>query len=152
MILHEAIHQLVHVASAFPGHHHWPAWLHEGIAVSFESDTHRRSFGPDRDHAPRVEGFAQAVLESRHQPLTSLLSSDKINHLAGEHVGVLYDQSGSLISWLHRRKRSELAEFLSQVGMPASDGSIPTTETVFSETIGPPAAIEKRWLGDVRRR
>ncbi|MDP6479155.1 MAG: DUF1570 domain-containing protein [Phycisphaerales bacterium] len=149
--IHEAVHQLVHVGDAFPGRANWPAWIHEGIAVAFETDNHRKPFGPDRGYAPRVEGFCHALREQTHLPLGELLAKDTIDHANGSHVGVLYDQAGSLISWLHMHKRRELAVFLNELGILDPAGAIPNLTEVFTRTIGPPAKIEQRWHADVLR-
>ncbi|MDG1837968.1 MAG: DUF1570 domain-containing protein [Phycisphaerales bacterium] len=148
--IHEAVHQLVHVGAAFPGRDRWPDWLHEGIAVAFETDQPRKPFGPDRDHASRADGFATALTEGRNIPLQSFLSLDHINHAEDSHVGVVYDQAGSLISWLHRRRRHDLATFLNTLGIPDQEGQLPSTETVFIETIGNVSDIERRWLTEIR--
>ena len=148
--IHEAVHQLVHVGAAFPGRNRWPDWLHEGIAVAFETDQPRKPFGPDCDHASRAEGFATALAEGRNIPLQEFLASGRIDHVGGSHVGVVYDQAGSLISWLHRRRRHDLATFLSKLGIPNQDGQIPSAETVFIETIGNVDDIERRWLTEIR--
>jgi len=148
--IHEAVHQLVHVGAAFPGRDRWPDWLHEGIAVAFETDQPRKPFGPDRDHASRTNGFATALSEGRNIPLRDFLALDRIDHVGGRHVGVVYDQAGSLISWLHRRRRHDLATFLSTVGIPGEDGQIPSVETAFVETIGAVDDIERRWLTEIQ--
>jgi len=147
--VHEAVHQLVHVGTAFPGRNGWPDWLHEGISVAFETDRPRKPFGPDRDHARRADGFHQALIDGTHIPLADMLQMDAIDHAAGSHVGVLYDQAGSLVSWLHRRKRRQLAEFLSTLGTPGQDGSAPSVESAFVAAFGPVPDIERRWHGDV---
>jgi hypothetical protein len=148
--IHEAVHQLVHVGKAFPGREHWPDWLHEGIAVAFETDAPRKPFGPDRDHKSRVEGFKLALTEGRNVPLREFLALERIDHGGGSHVGVVYDQAGSLISWLHRRRRHHLAQFLNAVGVPGTDGEVPTVESVFMETIGSLTDVERRWHREVR--
>ncbi len=147
--VHEAVHQLVHVGEAFPGRAAWPDWLHEGIAVAFETDRPRKPFGPDREHARRADGFRLALASERHIPLRDMLQQRTINHATDGHVGVLYDQAGSLISWLHQRKRRQLAKFLSTLGTPAPDGSIPTTESAFVTHFGSIDDVERRWHADV---
>lgn len=149
--IHEAIHQLVHVGDAFPGRANWPGWLHEGLAVAFETDNHRKPFGPDRAYAARAEGFRRALAGESHLSLLELLGEDTIDHVGGSHVGVLYDQSGSLISWLYKHKRQELADFLAAVGVPESTGVLPSVTDVFTRTIGPPAKIQRRWFADTLR-
>jgi hypothetical protein len=151
VIIHEAVHQLVHVGTAFPGRAHWPAWLHEGLAVAFETDNHRKPFGPDRDYAPRADGFRHTLTNDTQLPLIELLGKEAIDHTEGSHVGVVYDQSGSLISWLYLRRRRGLAAFLNEVGVPDSDGVISDTVDVFTRTIGPPAKIERSWHADTLR-
>ena len=147
--IHEAIHQLVHIGEAFPGRRAWPGWLHEGVAVAFETDNHRTPFGPDRNYPTRADGFREAIEAGHHIPLETLLAEQTIDHTDGHHVGVLYDQAGSLISWLYRHKRRELATFLQQAGVPDSTGLTPDLTTLFTETFGSPTKIERRWLADV---
>jgi len=149
--IHEAVHQLVHVGDAFPGRANWPGWLHEGVAVAFETDNHRGPFGPDRSYAPRVNGIRQAVAADRHIPLQELLAGDTIDHADGDHTGILYDQAGSLFCWLYKRNRQGLAAFLADVGVPDATGVIPAPEDVFTRTLGPPASIERRWIANVLR-
>jgi hypothetical protein len=147
--VHEAVHQLVHVGTAFPGRDGWPDWLHEGIAVAFETDRPRKPFGPDRDHARRADGFRAALAAGTAIALEDMLRLDRIDHTAGAHVGVLYDQAGSLVSWLHRRKRRALGEFLSTLGVPGPDGATASVESAFVAAFGPVADIERRWHADV---
>jgi hypothetical protein len=147
--IHEAVHQLVHVGDAFPGQANWPAWLHEGVAVAFETDNRRAPFGPGRGYAPRVDGFRRALSEQTHLSLIELLAEQTIDHTEGSHVGVIYDQSGSLISWLYLHNRRGLAAFLTQVGVPDSTGVIPDPVEVFTRTIGAPAKVQRRWFADV---
>ncbi len=149
--VHEAIHQLVHLTDAFPGRHHWPDWLHEGIAVAFETSSHRGTFGPSHDHPPRVEGFADAVRADRHLSLDALLTSGSIDHHQGEHTGVIYDQAGSLISWMSRRHRMDLRAFLQRAGVSDEHGDTPDLTVLFAETFGSPSRFERRWLAAAAR-
>ncbi|MDP7069985.1 MAG: DUF1570 domain-containing protein [Phycisphaerales bacterium] len=150
--IHEAVHQLIHVGTAFPGRANWPTWLHEGLAVAFETDAYRKPFGPDRDYARRANGFRDALREGRHMPLPAFLELETIDHAGTSHAGLIYDQAGSLVSWLYRRKRSEFGAFLEQAGIPDAQGNVPSVSTLFTEVIGSPADIERRWHADVLRR
>jgi len=150
--IHEAVHQLVHVGNAFAGRANWPAWLHEGLAVAFETDAHRKPFGPDRAYPPRADGFARAVDEGRHIPLRQFLEIDTIDHATDSHVGVTYDQAGSLVSWLFRRKRPQLVEFLQRAGIPDANGQVPQIAALFEDVIGALEQVESRWHSDVLRR
>lgn len=147
--IHEAVHQLVHVGKAFPGHARWPGWLHEGVSVAFEADNHRKPFGPAHDYASRVDGFRDAFDAGHQIPLEELLLEQAIDHTDSHHVGVLYDQAGSLVSWLYRHNRRGLAAFLQRAGVPDATGTIPNLTELFTETIGPPQKIERRWLSDI---
>ncbi len=149
--IHEAVHQLVHNGLAFPGRGNWPAWLHEGLAVAFETDAHRKPFGPDRDYPSRSNGFATALKTSTHIPLPQFLELNEIHHQDGAHVGVIYDQAGSLVSWLYRRRRPQLLEFLQEAGIPDADGTVPPIATQFTKIFGSTKDIERYWHADSLR-
>lgn len=149
--IHEAVHQLVHAGDGFPGRHRWPVWLHEAVAVSFETDNRRRPFGPDRADTRRRDTFETHLETDRLLPLAQLLEVEQLDHTDTERTSVIYSQSGAFLSWLHTRRRRELSTFLQTLGVPNAQGQTPTTTELFIEVFGPIDALERRWLRDERR-
>ncbi len=149
--IHEAVHQLVHVSDAFPGRHHWPVWLHEAIAVSFETDNRRRPFGPDRTDARRRAAFESYLERKQLLPLTDLVAVQSFEYTDRQRTNIIYCQSAALFAWLHAKRRPQLATLLQTIGTTNAAGELIAAPDQMIEVLGPLDAIERRWLNDERR-
>ena len=151
VIIHEAVHQLVHVSTAFPGRHRWPVWLHEAIAVSFETDNRRRPFGPDRTDARRRAAFETYLEAEELLPLTELVATETLQYDEGKRTNIIYCQSAALLSWMHLKRRAELSNLLQTVGTTGQDAQLISAPKRMAELLGPLDQFERRWLNDERR-
>jgi hypothetical protein len=146
--IHEAIHQLMfHTAVQSPYVQH-PLWLTEGLATAFETDRPRSRFGPLQEFAPRRQRFYHLLDTGQLMPLRDLVTVDP-NRLFTRPglVDAVYHQGYALVTWLARKRRPQLRDYLRALNdLPSGVPSAQTQLAVFERIFGNVDRLEKAWL------
>ncbi|MHC4946952.1 MAG: DUF1570 domain-containing protein [Planctomycetota bacterium] len=146
--VHEAVHQLMFHTGVQAPHVRHPLWLTEGLATAFETDNPAGPFGPDREFAPRREGFYHLLDNGLLVPVRDLVALD--DDVLRDHPdpsAVVYHQGYALVTWMCRSRKIELREYLRRLN--ALPPGVPTPERhleVFEAAFGDADKLEKRWL------
>jgi len=146
--IHEAIHQLMfHTAVQSPYVQH-PLWLTEGLATAFETDAPRSGFGPGQEFAPRRQRFYYLLDTDRLVPLRDLVGADPDRLLTKPGlVDAVYHQGYALVTWMARKRRPQLRDYLRALNdLPSGVPSPETQLAVFERIFGDVDRLEEAWL------
>jgi hypothetical protein len=145
--MHEAMHQLAFHTLVQHPRVHYPIWISEGLATSFETDAPNRAFGPDHESPHRRERFDRLLDEDRLLPLRDLVKIADLEEDGEERLPVVYHQSYALIAWMYRFRANELGMYLRAM-QNAPQRPLTATEHVdfFQEAFGDIDQLERAWL------
>ena len=152
VVVHEAVHMILHVRSIMPAESVVPLWLAEGLAAAFEPLGPLRPFGPFQPMGGRSAAFRADLAEGRVPPLELLVTSIVLPDGGGESVRRFYDASAAFCSWLVRTEPAEFARFIEAARAGEVIGSMRSRRRAFERIFGPIDELEARWLASERSR
>ena len=144
VVIHEAVHLLLHEHGTLTASTENPIWLVEGLAGSFEPRVVTERFGPDRPENGRTAEFRRQLDSGQVPSVASMIEARSVP--AGESSrAAFYDASATLCSWLVRHEPEGMARYL------ADPNAVSTTpergrHIAFEQAFGPVAGIQRRWL------
>ena len=152
VVVHEAVHMILHARGIIPAESTVPLWLAEGLAASFEPIAPGRPFGPFQPEGGRTQAFRADLEKDRVPPLEVLVSSTTLPGEGKDMVRRFYDASAAFCGWLSRNEPQRLGRFITA----ARDGSVGAGRRdrvqAFEEIFGSIESIEGRWLRSERSR
>ena len=151
--IHEAVHQLHYHTCVMNVHLQYPLWLCEGLATAFEAGSTNHAFGPEHDFEPRQRHFLALLEREELMSLRSLAQLDALPDTSQQTSFTAYNQSYALVSWLARKRRSQLRDYLMLLlieppGRPTAQRHLDLLEQAFGDV----DRLEQEWLRDERRR
>ena len=148
VVIHEAVHMLLHQHEILTASQENPIWLVEGLAGSFEPRVATERFGPNRRENGRTRDFRRHLAEGRVPSISSLLeaATTPADDLDRESF---YDGAAVLCSWLVRNDPEGMADYIRTQKWNRSvnreDG-----RAAFEASFGAVETIERRWLDSER--
>ncbi|MDA0294582.1 MAG: DUF1570 domain-containing protein [Planctomycetota bacterium] len=148
VVIHEAVHMLLHQHEILTASKRSPIWLVEGLAGSFEPRAATERFGPNRRENGRTQEFRRHLAEGRVPSIASLLEAATTPSEDLDRQS-FYDGSAVLCSWLVRNEPEGMADYIrgrkwnhtSSVGEGEADG-----QAAFEASFGAIDTLERRWL------
>jgi hypothetical protein len=150
--VHEAVHQLLFHTRVQSVGVHYPVWISEGLATTFETGTTSSAFGPDHEYEPRREAFDELLAKDGLLDLEAFVAWLRLPN-DEDVVHAAYHQSYALVTWMSRYRRNELRHYLEQIRreMPG-ELSEARARSLFEGSFGSIAALERAWLRAERNR
>ena len=152
VVVHEAVHMILHVRGIMPAESVIPLWLAEGLAAAFEPRGPLRPFGPFQPTGGRSDAFRADLAEDRVPPLELLVCSVVLPQGGAESVRRFYDASAAFCSWLVRTEPVEFARYIESARAGEVIGSAHSRRRSFERVFGPIKELEARWLASERSR
>ncbi len=152
VVIHEAVHMLLHQHAILTASKENPIWLVEGLAGSFEPRKTTERFGPNRRENGRTLDFRRHLSEGRVPSIASLLDAD-ITPSEELDRALFYDGSAVLCSWLVRNEPEGMADYIrgwSQNRIWSDDGGVSGGRIAFESAFGSIERLERRWLDSER--
>lgn len=150
VVVHEAVHMLLHEEGIMPANSGVPLWLAEGVAASFEPINASRGFGPLKRENGRTKSFEEDVREGTAPPLKVLVSSLVLPGGGESVIRSFYDASASLCSWLARERPEALGRMIRASGLAQAGHDRASRIEAFELLVGPIDEIEAAWLSASR--
>lgn len=152
VVVHEAVHMILHARGIIPAESTVPLWLAEGLAASFEPVAPGRPFGPFQPEGGRTRAFRADLEEDRVPPLAVLVSSTTLPGEGRDMVRRFYDASAAFCGWLSRNEPQRLGKFITAARNGSVGGNPRDRLQAFEEIFGSIKSIEDRWLRSERSR
>lgn len=152
VVVHEAVHMILHARGIMPANSSVPLWLAEGVAASFEPIEPSRAFGPFHHECGRTHAFRDDLLRGVVPPLKVIVGSIALPAGDDDVVRSFYDASASLCAWLVREEPKALARMIKMAADGSAGGSREARIQLFEKTVGSIESIELRWLSAERSR
>jgi hypothetical protein len=152
VVIHEAVHMLLHQHAILTASRENPIWLVEGLAGSFEPKETTERFGPNRRENGRTLDFRRHLAEGRVPSIASLLEADTTPSDEGDRA-LFYDGSAVLCSWLVRNEPEGMADYIrtwNEDRTWGDDGDVPSGRIAFESAFGAIERLERRWLDSER--
>ena len=150
VVVHEAVHMILHEEGIMPANSSIPLWLAEGIAASFEPVVASRSFGPFKRENGRTQSFQEDLESDQAPPLQVLVGSLSLPGGGEDAVRSFYDASAALCSWLARVKPDAMARFIQACCLGSAGHDRTSRIEAFELHVGPIGEIEAMWLSEYR--
>ena len=151
VVVHEAVHMILHERGIMPANSNVPLWLAEGLAAAFEPLEASRQFGPARRENGRTKAFRKDLAAGRVPPVAALVASISLPNNGDDSVRRFYDASAAFCSWLVREEPVALAQMIRL----AMNGEVGVSRgerlQVFEDTFGSISKLETRWLWNERQ-
>jgi hypothetical protein len=150
VVVHEAVHMILHEEGLMPANSGVPLWLAEGLAASFEPAEASQAFGPLRRENGRTRAFREDLAGDRVPPLRVLVASMTLPAGDEDAVRRFYDASAALCSWLVRTRPEALARMItaSRGGNAGHDRA--ARIEAFELLVGSIDEVENAWLNEGR--
>ena len=144
VVIHEAVHLLLHEQGILTASTENPIWLIEGIAGSFEPHTVSERFGPGRPENGRTAEFRLQLAAGRVPSIASMIEARAVPDGEASRAA-FYDASATLCSWLVRNEPAGMAQYLAR---PNAASATPEQgrHIAFEQAFGPISSIQRRWL------
>ncbi|MHC4246851.1 MAG: DUF1570 domain-containing protein [Planctomycetota bacterium] len=144
VVIHEAVHLLLHEQGALTASTENPIWLVEGIAGSFEPRVVTERFGPSRPENGRTEEFRRQLAAGRVPSIASMIEARAVPDGESSRAA-FYDAAATLCSWLVRHEPAGMARYFAR---PNAVSATPEMgrHVAFEQAFGPVASIQRRWL------
>ena len=152
VVVHEAVHMILHARGIMPANSAVPLWMAEGVAASFEPLEPSRAFGPFLNACGRTRAFREHLLNGNVPPLKVIVGSTVLPAGDEEMVRTFYDASASLCAWLVREEPEAFAKLIRAVTSGEMGGNPMARIRLFEQMVGKMESIEKRWHGAERAR
>jgi hypothetical protein len=148
VVIHEAVHMLLHQHAILTASKENPIWLVEGLAGSFEPRAATERFGPSRRENGRTQDFRRHLSAGRVPSIVSLLEATTTPS-DGLDRESFYDGSAVLCSWLVRNEPEGMAEYIrgrKWDRTSSNDGNNADGRAAFEAAFGAIDKLERRWL------
>lgn len=152
VVVHEAVHMILHARGIMRANSGVPLWLAEGVAASFEPVEPSRAFGPSSYMCGRTHAFREDLMNGKVPPLKVIVASTTLPAGDDDMVRSFYDASASLCGWLYREKPKSFSRMIKAVSSGEVGTSRESRIRLFEDHIGPIEVIEARWLAQERSR
>ena len=152
VVVHEAVHMILHERGIIPANSGIPLWLAEGVAASFEPIEPSRAFGPFQHASGRTRAFREHLFKGTVPPLKVLVGSRALPAGDNDEVRTFYDASASLCGWLAREEPEAFAELIRKATRGQIGDKPESRIELFEELFGSVDAIEARWHARERSR
>lgn len=143
VIVHEAVHMLLHHRGVVVATQSTPIWFLEGLAGSFEPDKAFGPFGPDRLVNGRTGEFRDLLRRRGVTSVEKMVGLDSIPATPQSRVA-FYATSAQLSAWLVRHRPDDVRRFIELLRHDPHADQV----AVFEAAFGPCERIERAWLGD----
>lgn len=147
VVVHEAVHMLLHHRGIVPATTATPIWFLEGLAGCFEPVAAYGPFGAGHTENGRSAEFRSHLANDRIIDLETLVSLEKVP-AKSDRRNAFYATSAQLCSWLVRHRPDGVRRFIESVKHGAGRDRV----ALFEATFGPCSRIESIWLADERSR
>ena len=151
VVVHEAVHMILHERGIMPANSNVPLWLAEGLAAAFEPLEASRQFGPARRENGRTKAFRSDLAAGRVPPVAALVASISLPDNGDDSVRRFYDASAAFCSWLVREEPVALAHMIRLTLKGEVGASRGERLRVFEKTFGSISTLESRWLWNERQ-
>jgi hypothetical protein len=149
VVIHEAVHMLLHQHAILTASKENPIWLVEGLAGSFEPREATERFGPNRRENGRTQDFRRHLSEGRVPSIASLLEATTTPS-DGLDRESFYDGSAVLCSWLVRNEPEGMAEYIRGRKWDRTSSNDAGGRAAFEAAFGAIDKLERRWLNAER--
>ncbi len=151
VVVHEAVHMILHERGIMPANSNVPLWLAEGLAAAFEPLEASRQFGPAYRKNGRTKAFREDLTAGRVPPVAALVASISLPDNGDDSVRRFYDASAALCSWLVREEPAALAEMIRLTLAGEAGTTRGQRLKVFEKIFGSIGTLESRWLWNERQ-
>ena len=151
VVVHEAVHMILHERGIMPANSNVPLWLAEGLAAAFEPLEASQQFGPARRENGRTKAFRADLAAGRVPPVAALVASISLPDNGDDSVRRFYDASAAFSSWLVREEPVALAEMIRHTLQGKAGASRGERLKVFEKIFGSIGKLESRWLWNERQ-
>lgn len=144
VVIHEAVHLLLHEQGTLTASTENPIWLVEGLAGSFEPRVVTERFGPSRPENGRTAEFRRQLASGRVPSIASMIEARGVPDGESSRAA-FYDAAATLCSWLVRHEPEGMARY---IACPNAVSATPEMgrHVAFEQAFGPIASIQRRWL------
>ncbi len=150
--IHEATHLLAFNCGVQSRAHHYPFWITEGLATTFETDRPKASYGPDKETPERMREFLHFYDDGTLIDLEAFVSMAAPPDDSAETADIMYAQSYGLVAYLYRYERRALSAYLLSIAIDPKGSPSPKKRLErFRAHFGDPQALERRWLKRMTR-
>ena len=147
IVVHEAVHMLLHHRGIVPATTSTPIWFLEGLAGSFEPASAYGPFGPDHGANGRTDEFRRHLSGNRQFGIEDMVTLDTVPTRSDRRHS-FYATSAQFCGWLVRHRPADVRRFIDVVKHGSGEDRLANFEAVF----GPCDRIERVWLTDERAR
>jgi hypothetical protein len=144
VVIHEAVHLLLHEQGTLTASTENPIWLVEGLAGSFEPRAVTERFGPSRPENGRTAEFRRQLDAGRVPSIASMIEARAVPDGESSRAA-FYDASATLCSWLVRNEPAGMARYLARPNAVSATDEL-GRHVAFEQAFGPVAVIQRRWL------